>query len=180
LNGDGYGDGILQQTITGYEFFDGTSMATPHVAGLAALLISAGANPADVPDLIRNTAEDIGSKGWDTWAGYGLIDPVAALSAVRAPGGDEPGPVADTTAPAITDISGTRSGSSLTLTWTTDEPATSEIEFEDYGVYGDADEFVTAHSEGFTIDAAASYTFRMISTDEAGNESKSAWWITNP
>ena len=32
----------------------------------------------------------------------------------------------------------------------------------------------------FTIDAAVSYTFRMIATDEAGNESKSEWWITNP
>ncbi len=183
FNGDGYGDGILQETITGYEFFDGTSMATPHVAGLSALLISAGADPADVPNLIRNTAEDVGSNGWDMWTGYGLIDPVAALSEVgpAAPGGGEdPGPESDTTAPIISNIGGTRSGDSLTLTWTTDEPATSEIEFEDYGLFGDDTALVTAHEQGFTIDGGASYTFRMIAVDAAGNESTSGWWVTNP
>jgi len=184
VNRDGYGDGILQQTISGYEFFDGTSMATPHVAGLAALLVSAGASPAEIPILIRTSAEDIGGAGWDTWSGYGLIDPVAALASVTAPGSGgedpDPGPVEDTTAPVISEIAGERQGNSLTLTWSTDEPATSEIEFQGFGMYGNDSDYVRSHAQGFSIDVNVSYTFRMVATDEAGNQSIGDWWISNP
>jgi serine protease len=59
----------------------GTSMATPHVAGLAALIISQrpGVTPAQVESIIRATAKDIGAPGKDNEFGYGLIQPRAAL-----------------------------------------------------------------------------------------------------
>lgn len=61
----------------------GTSMATPHVVGMAALLNSKGiTNPAAVEALIRRTAKDIGATGKDTSFGYGLIQPRAALFGV--------------------------------------------------------------------------------------------------
>jgi subtilisin family serine protease len=55
----------------------GTSMATPHVAGLAALIISQspGISPANVERAIRATARDIGAPGKDDEFGYGLIQP---------------------------------------------------------------------------------------------------------
>jgi serine protease len=55
----------------------GTSMATPHVAGLAALIISQspGISPANVERAIRATARDIGIPGKDDEFGYGLIQP---------------------------------------------------------------------------------------------------------
>jgi serine protease len=60
--------------------FEGTSMATPHVAGLAALLMSQGVtSPAAVEALIKATAKDLGSPGRDDTFGYGLIQPRAAL-----------------------------------------------------------------------------------------------------
>jgi subtilisin family serine protease len=61
--------------------FQGTSMATPHVAGLAALLISQrpGITPAQVEAIIRATARDIGAPGKDDDFGFGLIQPRAAL-----------------------------------------------------------------------------------------------------
>jgi serine protease len=61
--------------------FQGTSMATPHVAGLAALLVSQrpGITPAQIESIIRATARDIGTPGKDNDFGYGLIQPRAAL-----------------------------------------------------------------------------------------------------
>ncbi len=89
-NGDGYGDGVLQNTFNpntrntsdfGYWFFQGTSMASPHVAGVAALLIADGvAAPDDVREAIQNSAEDKGASGWDSQYGWGIVDAYAALT----------------------------------------------------------------------------------------------------
>ena len=62
----------------------GTSMAAPHVAGLAALIIASkrlGPHPsaAAVQQLIEQTARDIGPPGYDIRYGHGLIDAAAAL-----------------------------------------------------------------------------------------------------
>jgi serine protease len=62
----------------------GTSMATPHVAGLAALIIASrrlGRHPAPeaVKRIIERTARDLGPPGFDTAYGHGLIDAAAAL-----------------------------------------------------------------------------------------------------
>lgn len=83
-NGDSYADGVLQETFDpdwGYHFWQGTSMATPHVSGLAALLFSNGVtSPDDIRTAMQNTAVDLGSTGWDIYYGYGLIDAYSALT----------------------------------------------------------------------------------------------------
>ena len=59
---------------------EGTSMAAPHVAGIAALLMSRGiTKPATIEALIKATARDLGAPGRDDEYGYGLIQPRAAL-----------------------------------------------------------------------------------------------------
>lgn len=58
----------------------GTSMAAPHVAGLAALLVSQGVTkPAAVEALIKKTSRDLGPTGRDDQYGFGLIQPRRAL-----------------------------------------------------------------------------------------------------
>jgi serine protease len=91
-NQDKYPDGVLQQTFSGgpnsfgYVYLQGTSMATPHVSGLVALLVARGVTrPDKIAEALEQTARDRGPAGWDREYGWGLIDADAAL-AHRVPG----------------------------------------------------------------------------------------------
>jgi subtilisin family serine protease len=74
----------------GYALKDGTSMAAPYVAGLAALVMAANGNalsPYQVARQIENTAVDLGSSGRDNANGHGLVNPRAAVT-LQAPEDD--------------------------------------------------------------------------------------------
>jgi serine protease len=84
--------GIIQNTIDPqdvgkavYASYQGTSMATPHVAGVAALLFAAGAkNPDQVEKaLILGAKQAPGTKGWSDQFGHGLLDAKGALDALK-------------------------------------------------------------------------------------------------
>jgi subtilisin family serine protease len=74
-------DGVYE-----YAYFDGTSMATPHVAGAAALLMAAkpSAPVSEIIEAIKTTAKHPGGSGRrpDNRWGFGMIRPVEALSAL--------------------------------------------------------------------------------------------------
>jgi len=77
----------------GYASYSGTSMASPHVAGVAALVIASGVTgPANVRARLQSTADDLGAAGRDPLFGFGLVD------ADEAAGGTPPEPT-PTTAP---------------------------------------------------------------------------------
>jgi len=82
LLGGGYGEG------------SGTSMASPHVAGTAALVIAAGitANNDELRQRLVDTAYDLGVPGLDAKYGYGLVDAVAAAAGVSPPPPPPPPP----------------------------------------------------------------------------------------
>ena len=66
----------------GYGGMSGTSMASPHVAALAAMIraVRPGLTPDQVEKAITGSAVDLGTKGKDTDFGYGRIDAPAALA----------------------------------------------------------------------------------------------------
>lgn len=75
----------------GYGLMSGTSQSTPHAAGVAALIISAGIQDMDqdgnIADEVRKqltlTATDLGAPGRDIYFGYGLVNAKAAVDLSR-------------------------------------------------------------------------------------------------
>ena len=82
-------DSRLTIPASGYEAWDGTSMATPHVSAVAALIWSAvpTATNADIRSAMTSTALDLGAAGRDNAYGYGLVQAKAALDALTGGGG---------------------------------------------------------------------------------------------
>jgi serine protease len=66
--------------VFAYERFQGTSMAAPHVSGLAAMLMQQGiTDPAAIEAAMKRYATDLGASGRDDEYGVGLINPRASL-----------------------------------------------------------------------------------------------------
>jgi hypothetical protein len=88
---------------SGYENYNGTSMATPHVSAVAALVWSAypALTNVELRDVLNATALDLGAAGRDVAFGYGLVQAKAAIDAlggVTPP--DNTPPVVEITSPA--------------------------------------------------------------------------------
>lgn len=148
LNGDGQADGVVQETIEGgqwgYSFFMGTSMATPHVAGVAALIYANGVHdPDEIRAVLRDSADDLGKSGWDTVYGAGLVNPVKAL---EKKGGD-PG-LANKRAIEIEPLSGDRA----VVSWQTAQAMPTLLRGSD-GTNVKSSEKVTMHR--VTVDGAS-------------------------
>jgi serine protease len=124
-DGDGKPDGVLQNTVTpgniqktDYLWFMGTSMASPHVAGVAALVVGAGVTkPEAVEALLRDTArrpktkKDVSAEARvearvDDRYGAGIVDAGAALGKAR--GGRGAGGLALGAAFALLGLAGAR------------------------------------------------------------------------
>jgi serine protease len=88
-NGDGQPDGVLQNTVVpgdisrnDYLWFMGTSMASPHVAGVAALVVSQGVTDPDaVEKVLKETAREpkVAKKDGQNRYGAGIVDAAAAV-----------------------------------------------------------------------------------------------------
>lgn len=81
---------------TGYGYRTGTSMAAPHVSGVAALLLAQDPSRSNIQlwNIIESTADDLGAAGWDVYYGYGRVNAYRAVTY----GGVVPTPTAEPTA----------------------------------------------------------------------------------
>ena len=95
LNGDGRGDGVLSTLVDDssgtrsptLKLYQGTSMATPHMAGVLALMraVHPTLSPDDVDELLSagTITTDLGAAGRDDIYGHGLIDTLKAVQAAQ-------------------------------------------------------------------------------------------------
>ncbi|KFE71386.1 S8 family peptidase [Hyalangium minutum] len=99
LNGDGYADGVLSTALDdnkqpAYVFNQGTSMATPHVSGVVALMAAVSADQgqnltmAQAENILKATASP--SSQCSQGCGAGLVNAQAALKALSGNPNDPP------------------------------------------------------------------------------------------
>ena len=129
-----------------YSYYNGTSMATPHVTGVAALVWSNNPNCSadDVRSALKNTAIDLDVAGRDDKTGFGLVQAKAASDALATScGGTTPPPPPPSTNVLENGIAKTNLGSSTELSFTMDVPAgATDLTFDMAGGTGDADLYV--------------------------------------
>jgi serine protease len=173
-NGDGYGDGVLQMTFTGYNpglpqtlsdptdfgywFYDGTSMACPHATALVAMVIANGQTGVEnIRTILHETAVDLGSTGWDQYYGYGRIDAYAALTY----GGQPP----------TAQFSGSPTSGCDPLTVDFTDQSTGEITTWDWN-FGDGSAHSSAQNPTHQYTNPANYTVSLTVTAPYGSDTE--------
>lgn len=175
-NGDGIFDGIGQVTFSGdptyfaVYFWQGTSMATPHVSALAAMIIGKGiaSGPTAVEQVLEATSDNLGAAGWDQYFGNGIINTGRALGyqAVDAP------PTVTLTAPS----NGATVKGTVTI-WAnaSDDKGVTRVDFKVDGVTVGSD---TTSSYSYAWNSTnvtdGSHTITAVATDSAGQTTTSA------
>jgi lantibiotic leader peptide-processing serine protease len=96
------GDQILATIPGGYGCLQGTSMASPHAAGVAALVVSrigklsgngdVKSSPSAVADRVMSSVVDIGLAGYDECFGHGRIDALRAVTGTTSTASDASAP----------------------------------------------------------------------------------------
>jgi len=151
-------------------FFNGTSCATPYVAGVCGLIKSVNPTwtPAQIREQLVSTAIDIvnveSGAGWDRYSGYGMVDAEAAVG-----GG---GPVA----PVAGFVGSPLSGFEPLQVSFTDQSSGSPTSWDwDFGDGGSS----TQQNPTYTYTAAGTYTVTLTATNAAGSDDEiKAGYIT--
>ena len=154
----------------------GTSFSSPVVAGVAALIFSANPSltPAQVADILKQTADDLGAAGWDSTYASGRVNAARAVSAAWSTRGE-----IDTSAPSVS-ITSPQSGQQLTGQSTSVQVSASDnVRVARNELYVDGVLVGTSTNAPFTIKwntrkaAVGPHELRCKAYDAAGNASVS-------
>ncbi len=175
----------------GYGGWTGTSFSAPCTAGIAALVISVnpGLSGAQVQDVIKRSAADRGTAGWDPTYGWGRVDAAAAVSLARDYSGGGPTPTEPTSPPPLEEfaaptvtITGPAEGhviGSRTTNVTVTVRATDDVGVVRTELFVDGELTATSTTAPFTMKwntkrlAAGTHTLQCFGYDAAGKRGES-------
>ncbi|HJT93302.1 MAG TPA: S8 family serine peptidase [Mycobacterium sp.] len=145
----------------GYGIGSGTSFATPHVAGVAGLLIASGVTDNDeIRTRLLSTATNMEAAGFDNNTGWGRVNAAAAIA------GDAVDPVVTITSPAD---SATVGGNVTISATATDNDAIERVWFYVDDVYLRSDAQAPYGAVWNTSGVSGSHEIRVRAYDPAGN-----------
>jgi hypothetical protein len=175
--------GVSIQTTTrggGFGSTSGTSYSSPIVAGVAALMLSANPdlNPDQVQTLLRQSADDLGTAGWDPGFGWGRVNAAQAVTLATSTVGTP-----DLMPPVVSVLSPSN-GSSVSSTVTVQASASDNVGVVSVSFSVDGTVIGTDSDAPYSLNwdtttfSNATRTLTATASDYAGNQSSEAVSVT--
>ena len=174
----GASNASISSGASDYGYMSGTSMATPAVAGVAALVWSnhPSCTGTEIREALKATAEDQGSAGRDDYFGYGIVKAKAAHDYLVANGceGGDTDPTDPTDNPPVASFDYTCTELSCSFTdGSSDDNGITSYNWN----FGDGNSS-TAANPSHSYSADGSYTVTLTVTDSAGQSDSTSQTVT--